>query len=199
MRALAVYESSHQSSITATGMSSTGAAVTGGVFYNDLSDSDGSLALTNEGTTLDSCFGHSDGNKMYHYHANINCTSAGSATGANDASACTLIGYMRDGVPLYGFCKNSAGTQYTSCFKLNSAASTTSVTTAGGTYTMGYYRSSYYYDTSAYSAGTCNLDRANGATHPTTGQYSYFTTYGFPFIPIFFFGANGTSTLCGAS
>jgi hypothetical protein len=42
-------------------MSATGYSVTGGVFYNDLSDTDGSLAITNEGTTLDSCFGHSDG------------------------------------------------------------------------------------------------------------------------------------------
>ena len=187
------------SSATDAGMSSTGVAVTGGVFYNDLSNEDGSLALTNEGTTLDSCFGHSDKNKMYHYHANINCTNAGSATGANNASKCVQIGYMLDGVPLYGFCKNSKGVQFTSCYKLNSTASTTSVTTAGGTYTMGYYRSSYYYDSSAYSAGTCNLDKANGATHPTTRQYSYFTTYGYPFIPIYYFGANGTSTLCSAA
>ena len=41
-------------------MSATGYAVTGGVFYNDESDTDGSLALANEGVTLDSCFGHSD-------------------------------------------------------------------------------------------------------------------------------------------
>jgi hypothetical protein len=41
-------------------MGAIGYAVTGGVFYNDLSSPDGSLALPNEGTTLDSCFGHSD-------------------------------------------------------------------------------------------------------------------------------------------
>jgi hypothetical protein len=31
----------------------------------------------------------------YHYHANINCTNAGSATGANNASVCLLIGYYQ--------------------------------------------------------------------------------------------------------
>jgi hypothetical protein len=43
-----------------TGLGVTGLAVTGGSFYNHLSNPDGSLALANEGTTLDSCLGHSD-------------------------------------------------------------------------------------------------------------------------------------------
>ena len=46
---------------------------------------------------------------QYHYHANINCTDAGSATGANDPDECLLIGYMADGVPVYGLCKDSDG------------------------------------------------------------------------------------------
>ena len=60
----------------------------------------------------------------YHYHANINCTDAGAATGANDSDECVLIGdldleiamkfsllpgYYRDGVPVYGLCKDSDG------------------------------------------------------------------------------------------
>ena len=83
-----------------------GLAVTGGVFFNDLSNPDGSLALTNEGPSLDSCMGHSAPTSMsgpgrqkrqtnsgqYHYHANINCTDAGAATGANDSDECILIG-----------------------------------------------------------------------------------------------------------
>ena len=40
-------------------MGTSGLAVTGGVFFNDLSDTDGSLALANEGPSLDSCCGHS--------------------------------------------------------------------------------------------------------------------------------------------
>jgi hypothetical protein len=43
-----------------TNLGVTGLAVTGGAFYNHLSNPDGSLALANEGTTLDSCLGHSD-------------------------------------------------------------------------------------------------------------------------------------------
>ncbi len=54
------YCSDKATSVTATAMGVTAMSVTGGVFYNDLSSSDGSLALPNEGTTLDSCFGHSD-------------------------------------------------------------------------------------------------------------------------------------------
>jgi hypothetical protein len=187
------------STATSTSMGSIGMAVTGGVFYNDLSSTSGALALPNEGTTLDACFGHSDQSKAYHYHANINCTSAGSATGANNASRCLQIGYYNDGVPVYGFCKNSNGVQFTSCYSLNSTASTTTVTTAGGTYTVGSYNSNYYYNTAAYTAGTCNLDKANGAIHPTTGLYSYFTTTGYPWVPIYYYGANGTATICSAA
>lgn len=184
---------------TDTSMGAIGLAVTGGVFYNHLSSPDGSLALPNEGTSLDSCFGHSDPSKQYHYHANINCTSAGSATGANNASACVLLAYYRDGVPLYGFCKDKTGVQFTSCYKLNAGVTTTTVVTTGGTYTVGSSSSNYYYDTAAYNAGTCNLDKANGAIHPTTGQYSYFTTYGYPWVPIYYYGASGTANICSAA
>ena len=47
------------SSISDTGLGTVGLAVTGGAFFNDLSNPDGSLALTNEGPSLDSCLGHS--------------------------------------------------------------------------------------------------------------------------------------------
>ena len=46
---------------------------------------------------------------QYHYHGNINCTQAGAATGAADPDTCKLIGYYRDGVPVYGFCKDTNG------------------------------------------------------------------------------------------
>ena len=32
----------------------------------------------------------------YHYHANINCSNAGAATGANDPDTCKLIGDHQD-------------------------------------------------------------------------------------------------------
>lgn len=196
------------SSFTATSMGTSGLAVTGGVFFNDLSDTDGSLALANEGPSLDSCCGHSAPSStsegrykrqtyssgQYHYHANINCTDAGSATGANDPDVCKLIGYYADGVPVYGFCKDSSGTTFTSCYQMNSDATTSTVVTASGTYTI----PSYDYDYTFTSDSSCNLDEANGAIHPTTGEYSYFMTTGYPWVPIKFAGDQGTSTYCSA-
>ena len=33
------------------------------------------------------------------------------ATGANDPDKCLHVGYLNDGVKVYGFCKDSSGTQ----------------------------------------------------------------------------------------
>ena len=139
---------SQGSSAADTGMGTVGLAVTGGAFFNHLSNPDGSLAMPNEGPSLDSCFGHSAPGGAYHYHANINCTSAGAATGANDPDKCVKIGYMADGVPVYGFCKDSSGKQMTSCYTLNSGVTTVSVTTAAGTFSgIGSKSSDYSYNT----------------------------------------------------
>jgi len=207
------------SSITDTVLGTVGLAVTGGAFFNDLSNPDGSLALPNEGTSLDSCLGHSaptsrpggGGGGMgpppgrykrqsnqagqYHYHGNINCTDAGAASGANNADTCKLIGYYRDGVPVYGFCKDSSGAKFTSCYKLNSGASTTTVATVSGTYTTGNTNSDYTFSADS----NCNLDEASGAIHPTTGKYSYFMTTDYPWTPIKFAGDQGTSNYSSAS
>merc|ERR1712243_113108 len=67
---------SKASTVSSTSMGSIGLATTGGQYFNHLSAPDGSLAITNEGTSLDSCFGHSASGGVYHYHANINCTDA---------------------------------------------------------------------------------------------------------------------------
>merc|ERR1719445_81241 len=61
------------SSAVSTSMGVIGLATTGGTFYNDLSSDDGYVALYNEGSSLDSCNGHSSVDKQYHYHANIAC------------------------------------------------------------------------------------------------------------------------------
>ena len=86
-----------------------------------------------------------------------------------------------------------------------------------------------YYSDSAYSAGTCNLDLANGAIHPTTGllliknnlirhvdvvkktqlsyvrisdlpagEYSYFMTVDYPWVPVYYYGDEGKQSLCSA-
>ena len=85
------------------------------------------------------------------------------------------------------------------------------------------------YSDSAYSAGTCNLDLANGAIHPTTGllliknnlirhvdvvkktqlsnvrisdlpagEYSYFMTVDYPWVPVYYYGDEGKQSLCSA-
>ena len=156
--------------------------------------------MPNEGTSLDSCFGHSAPGGAYHYHANINCTNAGAATGANDPDKCVLIGYMADGFPVYGFCKDSSGKQMTSCYSLNSGVTKVSVTTAAGTLSgIGSSSSDYTYDTAAFTAGTCNLDKASGAINPTTNTYSYFMTTEYPWTPIELFGSEGAQSYCSAA
>ena len=52
-----------------TGMGAIGFLTSGAPFYNPLSGTDGSLASYYEWSTLDPCYGHSDVNKQYHYHA----------------------------------------------------------------------------------------------------------------------------------
>jgi len=211
------------SSIADTGLGTIGLAVTGGVFFNDLSNPDGSLALPNEGASLDSCLGHSapaggppaggppgggppgggpPGRRVkrqvtpsagkYHYHANLNCSDAGSATGANDPDTCLLIGYFTDGVPVYGFCKDNNGMMMTSCYKTSSALTT--VVTVSGTYQTASTNTDYTYTLDS----NCNLDEASGAVHPSTGQYSYFMTTGYPWTPVKLAGDQGQATICGA-
>merc|ERR1712107_426141 len=111
---------------------------------------------------------------------------------------CVLIGYYRDGVPVYGLCKDSDGMEMTSCYECTGTC-TYSVTTAGGTYSdLGSMYPDYEYSDSAYSAGTCNLDLANGAIHPTTGEYSYFMTVDYPWVPVYYYGDEGKQSLCSA-
>ena len=155
----------------------TALAVTGGTFYNYLSNSDGSVALYNEGTSLDSCMGHSDPDKQYHYHANLLCEDAGAGDGADDADQCVHLGYMRDGVPVYGYCKDSSGTQFTSCYSVLSTSETEIIETVAGDFEVASNISDYEFDQvvcqqdsidnndtikDAYDAGTCNLDEGSG-------------------------------------
>jgi len=191
---------SKASSSKSTGLGTIGLAVTGGAIFNHLSSPDGDVAFTNEGPSLDSCFGHSAPGGAYHYHANINCTDAGAATGANEPDQCVHIGYLNDGVPVYGFCKDTSGMQMTSCYSLNDGVTTTSITHVSGTYAgLGSTTDDYSYDQDAFDAGSCNLDSANGAIHPTTGEYSYFMTTEYPWVPIQYYGSEGESSLCSAA
>ena len=96
-------------------------------------------------------------------------------------------------------CKDELDATFTSCYNLVDGATTTVVATAGGTYTVGTSTSDYEYSDADYAAGKCNLDNGNGAIHPTTGQYSYFMTTGYPWVPTIYYGNSGSSNLCSAA
>jgi len=57
------------SSYTATPMGVMAITTSGAPIYNPLSSSNGSLASYYEWTTLDPCYGHTDADYQYHYHA----------------------------------------------------------------------------------------------------------------------------------
>ena len=37
-----------------------------------------------------------------------------------------------------------------------------------------------------------------GAIHPTTGEYSYFMTETYPWVPMYYYGDGGVADLCSA-
>ena len=59
---------------------------------------------------------------------------------------------------MYGFCKDSSSVMFTSCYKLNPGASTSTVVTVSGTYTVASSNSDYTFSADS----NCNLDEANG-------------------------------------
>ena len=61
------------SSFRISNMGTVGWISSGGVIYNHLSNPDGSLAAYEEIESLDSCGGHSDPSKQYHYHLVMCC------------------------------------------------------------------------------------------------------------------------------
>ena len=54
--------------------------------------------------------------------------------------------YARDGVPVYGLCRDTDGSMMTSCYKLNPGSSTETTVTVSGTYTdIGTNQADYTY------------------------------------------------------
>merc|ERR1711982_206417 len=82
-----------------------------------------------------------------------------------------------------------------SCYSLKSGYSASSISMAAGTFQSAQYDSYYEFD----SAGDCNLDEANGAIHPTTGEFSYFMTTTYPWVPTYYYGSEGAADLCNAA
>ena len=91
---------------------------------------------------------------------------------ANDPSACVLLGYYRDGVPVYGLCQDEEGNIMTSCYSLRNGEETEDVTCAdGNTYTVADNEDSYDFDSS--NSG-CNLDEGNGGCFLLDTSFSTF-------------------------
>ncbi len=63
------YTPTSQTSFTAVPMGVMAITTSGAPIYNALSSSNGSLAAYYEWTTLDPCYGHTDEDYQYHYHA----------------------------------------------------------------------------------------------------------------------------------
>ena len=93
-----------------------------------------------------------------------------------------------------------------------SGSTESAVNMAAGTFMSAETDSSYEYTAS----GDCNLDQANGnlinyyarylkqrvvagAVHPVTGEYSYFMTTTYPWLPIYYYGSEGSASLCDAA
>ena len=64
----------------------------------------------------------------------------------------------RDGIPIYGYCKDANDVQFSSCYSLVSGSTESAVNMAAGTFMSAETDSSYEYTAS----GDCNLDEANG-------------------------------------
>ena len=45
----------------------------------------------------------------------------------------------------------------------------------------------------------CLLSLTAGALHPTTGEYSYFMTTTYPWVPVYYYGSQGAEALCSAA
>ena len=83
-----------------------GIATSGAFFYNH-KDGNNQVAASTEGETFDTCMGHADPMCRYHYHKAPVCIP----------SSCSVIGYLRDGVPVYGIC-DVEGQRLKSCYRL---------------------------------------------------------------------------------
>ena len=79
--------------------SAVGFARSGAVFFSVFPGTCGSDAVKLEGNTFDECGGHAEMTGMYHYHMTPSCTHSTHATTGQHSP---LMGYMVDGIPIYG-------------------------------------------------------------------------------------------------
>lgn len=163
-----------------TGMGVIGILKTGAFLYNHKSNRDGVDDVANhpdnEQPGLDGCHGHSGGTCMYHYHE---ISKLSECTHDNDWQKCELIGWLRDGFPIYSHCWHPTEERYLkSCFHLRN-----DVDGGGGDDT-----SDYEFD----ETGDCDLDLANGFDFTGAGiadsdgnlitGYAYIASESYPYV-----------------
>jgi len=144
--------------------------------------------------SMDTCHGHADSSCRYHHHA---LAKTHACTHDCIWNACTLIGWMLDGYPLYSHC---AG--LTSCYKLKASNEfrdrLENIQKNKG---QGDDSSDYEFDQKSFEAvdGGCNLDEANGFWFNATQGiedadgnlitgYAYVATDNYPYVPTKFMG-----------
>jgi hypothetical protein len=92
-----------------------------------------------------------------------------------------LVGYSVDGYPIYGYATTSAGVTLKSCWTTTSTSPTNV--------------SNFTYNSTAFSAGTCHLDKANGYTF-SDGTYGYVMVSTNYFVPYYYSGST-VAKICG--
>ena len=93
-------------------------------------------------------------------------------------SSCSLVGYLKDGFPVYGLCEED-GRRLRSCYRLVNNTVCRILTrvsrlVAGAS---GHHTTDYTFQ----PGPDCQLDKANGYTF-SDGSYGYIFTDNYPFI-----------------
>lgn len=125
---------------------------------------------------------HVQPNGQYHYHG----MPEGLVNGRNQGQAMTLVGYAKDGFPIYARYGFTDANNPQSAIKVVSSSWRTKAAPDAGrpaiaTFPMGTFTQDY-----EYVAGSGDLDECNGRTGVTpefpNGTYHYFITDTFPYI-----------------
>lgn len=176
-----------------SGLGPVGFAVTGAFLFNHLSNPSGEddVAAVIEDNSFDTCMGHAAPGCVYHYHR---APKSGCIPKWND---CVLVGWLRDGFPVYSFCrkKKTGGEFLKTCYELKRGD--------------GSSTSHYDFNEDRFKSGNCDLDQANGYTFPADvwgnewgiDNYGYVFSEGYPFIMPGYFGSelHPVITLAGSA
>lgn len=149
---------------------------TGQIGCHDLDQPFRSDPMFDRGFGVDIHNAHVQPGGKYHYHGSP--VALFDTTGAVESP---VIGFAKDGFPIFGSYINDNGTvrQVTPSYVLKSG-SREAVTFNGTTYNPGGTYDGTYTDDWEYSAGSGDLDECNGMT--VDGVYGYYVTDAYPWV-----------------